>query len=80
MPAPVARGVRVFSIEGGRHVNATSAAGDVLAVDFADPLEVEAQGLLQACRKDGAALAHAFARADDDLVIAEVHVLDPQPQ
>ena len=78
LPAPLARGVGPFPLQGLRQVDVARADGEVLEVFFAQPAEVLLEALFEGSGQGDDAVATALAIVDGDGALAEVEVLDAQ--
>ena len=80
MPALLSIGVGVLPFQGIGQVDGAVAAFQILLMDHANAFQVCAEGVHQAVGEDGDAVLAPFAVADDDLVLGEFDVFDPQAQ
>jgi len=80
LPRPGTGGPGVFAVEGEGEMDGSEAAGEIALVELADAGEMGLERCVQTDRQEGDSLAHAFAFADADLVVAEIDVFDPEAQ
>ncbi len=80
LPRPGTGGPGVFAVEGEGEMDGSEAAGEIALVELADAGEMDLERGVQTDRQEGDSLAHAFAFADADLVVAEIDVFDPEAQ
>ena len=80
LPHPFPTRGRILAIQRIAQIYLAMAGGQVLAVEFANPLEMLAQGRRHARRQHRHAILEALAVAHQDFAAFEPHVLHPQPQ
>lgn len=80
LPGPGAGGARIFSAESEGKMDGPAAAGEVVLMKFADAGEVGLERLFEPGGQEGDALAHAFAFADADLVVAKIDVFNAKAE
>jgi hypothetical protein len=78
LPGPFTVGVWVFLFEGIWQIYCAIAVENVFFVHRLDLFEMQAQGFEQTIGEHGDAIVFALAIANDDLVVGEVKVFDPQ--
>src|SRR3989337_1953434 len=76
LPAPFPRRIRIFAIQGARHLDATPASRKVLFMDCLDFHQVPAKRLLQRIGQHGDPVFCAFAVADGNFSRNEITVRD----
>ena len=76
LPQPVAMGIGIFFFEGVGEIHGAKTFGEVLLVGGLHLEDVPAQGGNEAVGEHGEAVVAAFAVADDDLVVVEIHIFD----
>lgn len=77
LPAPFPVGVGVLALQGKRQIDRAVTFGQVVAMQGFDPNQVRLQGFDQAGRQHRDPIFLAFAGADDDLALGEVHIFNP---
>jgi hypothetical protein len=80
LPSPLSGGARVFSVQGRGKVNGATPPTQILSVQFLDSCQMGLERSTQPLRQQGHSLPQPLAFADGDLAVAEIDVLDPQPQ
>lgn len=78
LPGPIPAGRRVFTLECGGHVDGTEPIFEVVFVKPFDAHQVTLESVLGASGQDGDAILLTFSIPDDDLVLGEIELLDPQ--
>ena len=80
LPNPFAGGPGIFAVESGRKVDSATAAGEIKAMQFLDPGEMNLQWAAEAFWQKRDSLPQSLAFPDRDLPITEVDVLDSKTQ
>ena len=80
LPAELACGIRVLSLQRVGQPNQTPASGEILPVNSTHPLDLIMQRLLETVGKHGAAVLRPLPFANDEEPRRKVDVLDPQSQ
>jgi len=80
LPAELACGIRVLSLQRVGQPDLTPPGGEILAVNATHPLDLSMQRLLETVGKHGATVLRSLSFANDEEARCEVGVFDPQSQ
>lgn len=80
LPAELAIGARILLCQSVGEIDAAVSLGEVASMEGLDAIHLPAQGLFERAGQEGDAILPALAVADEDVALAEVDVLDPEPE
>ena len=80
LPAPFPLRVRILARQRARQLNAAGAILEILLVKLANAFEMLGQGGLKRPGEHRHSIDLTFSVPYDDLILSEVHILDPEPQ